>query len=426
MLKYNVIEIFTSEEIRWQGKPLAEVVIQHLCRLKPAARCIVTRGTDGCYENGEVVSQKLEALSFNLPVQIKIILPDRETDQVLTEVEKMVTDGIVAVRGLDVVSHKVGKHLIPRQLMIKEMMTLSPVKVTGSTSVDAVVRLLLSSYFSGLPVVDKDDRPVGIITQGDLIYRMGLPMRLGLLAKSDSEKIDALLNVLAHRRAEDAMTRPAVCIEETRLLAEAVELMLRRGLKRLPVVDAGGRLVGMVSRIDVFRTIMKESPDWSALSEQSLMVGNLRFISDIMRRDIHTVLPETSVEEVIRIIDTNDIQRVAVVDGQGRFLGLISDQDLLAVFSDHHPGIWDYFVKRIPFAERGSQHREFSRQLQAKTAVEVMKPDVITVLEDMPLDEAIKLMTEKGLKRLPVLDATGLFKGMISRDSVLRAGFGHP
>ena len=53
-----------------------------------------------------------------------------------------------------------------------------------------------------------------------------------------------------------------------------------------------------------------------------------------MRRDTPTVFPETPVEEVIRLIDCNDIQRVCVVDKEGYFLGLISDRDLLAAFSD--------------------------------------------------------------------------------------------
>ena len=58
-------------------------------------------------------------------------------------------------------------------------------------------------------------------------------------------------------------------------------------------------------------------------------------------------------EEVIRLIDCNAMQRVCVVDQAGRFLGLISDRDLLAAFSDRHPGIWDYLVSKIPFTERG-------------------------------------------------------------------------
>ena len=135
------------------------------------------------------------------------------------------------------------------------------------------------------------------------------------------------------------------------------------------------------------------------------------------------VLPDTSVEDVIRMIDSNDIQRVVVVDSAGIFLGLISDQDLLIAFSNDHPGIWDFFVTHIPFMERAKQHRNITTHLQIRTAGEVMKTDLITVQENTPLDEALKLMVDKSLKRLPVLDASGKFMGLVSRDALLRTGF---
>lgn len=53
-----------------------------------------------------------------------------------------------------------------------------------------------------------------------------------------------------------------------------------------------------------------------------------------------------------------------------------------------------------------------------------MQQNILTVQEDTPIDEAIRLMAEKGLKRIPVVDAGGLFRGMISRDTVLRSGLG--
>ena len=272
-------------------------------------------------------------------------------------------------------------------------------------------------------MVDEDSRPIGIITQGDLIRRAGMPMRIGLLAHSSQEKMDAVLKSLSSKRAVGIMSSPAISIEEDAMVSEAVGRMIRRKLKRLTVVDKNGRLVGMLSRLDIFRTAMKESPDWSAFQGQHIQVGNLQRISDVMRRDMHVVLPDTSVEDVIRMIDSNDIQRVAVVDAAGVFLGLISDQDLLTAFSNDHPGIWDFFVTHIPFTERAKQHRNITTHLQTRTAGEVMKTDLITVQEDTPLDEALKLMVDKSLKRLPVLDASGKFMGMISRDALLRTGF---
>ena len=150
---------------------------------------------------------------------------------------------------------------------------------------------------------------------------------------------------------------------------------------------------------------------------------NLRFVSDIMRRDTTTVLPDTPVEEVIRLIDCGDIQRVSVVNQEGDFLGLISDRDLLVAFADRHPGIWDYFVSKIPFTDRGRQQKQLQEHLRKKTAAEVMNMNIITVQENAPINEAIRLMLENGIKRLPVLDGQGKFKGMVSREALLRAGF---
>ena len=78
-------------------------------------------------------------------------------------------------------------------------------------------------------------------------------------------------------------------------------------------------------------------------------------VSGIMRRDTHAVPPETPLDEIIRLIDSNDIQRVAVVDKEGRFLGLISDRDLLVAFLDFPDAIWDQFsLSIVPFSERGN------------------------------------------------------------------------
>lgn len=424
MLQYKRIEIFAGEESRFRGKPLSEAVLQYVSSLRIAARCIVTKGTDGSYESGEVATRKLEVLSFNMPVIITIIVPAPEADRILPKLEEMVDDGIVAVRDLDVVSYKTRSRLIPRHLRVRDAMTSPAVTVRPSTPVSEVVRLLLGSTFTGVPVVDGRQRPVGVISQGDLIYRAGMPIRLGLLAKSDRARADEILESLSRKKAEEIMTSPAVSIDQDKQLTRAVDLMLKQDLKRLPVVDASGTLTGILSLMDLFRVITRQAPDWRALELQNVVV-NQCFVSDIMRRDTHAVLPETPIDEVIRLVCSNDIRRVAVVDENGRFLGLISDGDLLTAFSGHRAGFWDYYLmSKIPFTEMGRKHREFIDRLQAKTAKEVMDRGHITVREDATIEEAIGLMLEKGIRRIPVLDEGGSYKGMVSRESLLRTGFG--
>lgn len=422
-LKYSMIEIFTQEEARYRHRPVYEAIVEQVRGLKTAARCIVIKGMEGCYENGDIATRNILELSYNMPVKIEILLPAAERDRLLSTVQEMVGEGIVAVREVEICSYKTHKSLIPKQIKVKDVMTPSPVSVTTATSVKEIIKLLLSSIFNGVPVIDADRRPIGIITQGDLIQRAKMPLRLGLLAELDWEHVGPALETLAHQQAGEIMTRPVISIGADEPLTKAVDLMLQRKLKRLPVVDESGRLVGMLARLDVFHTITQESPDWQVIGKYNVVVGNVRLVADIMHRDIHAVLPDTPIEEIIPIIDSNDIQRIAVTDAEGRFLGMISDQDLLAAFSEHHPGIWERFASNLLFAKKEQRHELLGKELQEKTAADVMKTELITVQEETSIDEAIRLMADKGIKRLPVVAADGKFRGIVSRDSLLRAGF---
>lgn len=421
-LTYRIIEIFTSEEARFGGRPLYDAVVEFVSRSKIAARCIVTRGIAGSYENGEIASTNIEVLLFNMPIKIEIILPSAELDTILPKIEEMVRNGIVAIREVEAGLHRAQSRLIPRQLKVKDAMTPRPKSVSTVTSVSEIIRLLLNSDFNTVPVVDSENRPVGIITQEDLIKRAEMPIRLGLLAKFEQEQIDAYLETVANKTAGEIMTSPAITVSEDKRLGDAVDLMLKHHLKRFPVVDDRGVLTGILARFDVFRTITREVPDWEAIKAQQVAVEDVKTVADVMRRDTQTVKPNALIEEVIRIIDTNDIQRVAVVDDEEHLLGLISDADLVSAFSEHRAGLWDHLVRKLPFAELARRHEELIERTQARTASDVMKTDLITVCEDTSVDEAVKLMAENGIKRLPVIDDNGIFKGLISRDSLLRAG----
>ncbi len=212
MQQYKKIEIFTSEEARWQGQPLYAAVVQFIHDLKIAARCLVTRGIEGCYESGEIATGRLEVLSYNMPVRVTIVAPAAESEAILSKAEEMVTDGVVTVQDLHVICYKTRGLLMPRQTRVRDIMTPAPKRVNPDTSLDEVASLLLSSTFTGLPVVDEGERPAGVISQGDLIYKAGMPMRLGLLAESDQDKVGAVLEALKQRKAREVMTQPAVTI----------------------------------------------------------------------------------------------------------------------------------------------------------------------------------------------------------------------
>ncbi len=421
MLAYSLIRIYTSERARFDGKPLWEGVIQFVTELKIAARCFVSKGLAGCFENGVVAMPTIEVLAYDFPLRIDLLLPTSELPLVLPELEEIVTDGLITVDPVNVVAHKSSMTVLPMHLRVRSVMTGEPTVVSPDTALAEAVRLLLDKNFNGLPVVDDRRRPVGIITQGDLMTRAGFPLRLGLVGAFGSNQVAEVLSGLAGRTVAEVMTKPVTVVPEDQPLSEAVQSMLDRGLKRLPVVGKAGEIVGMLSRSDVFRVISRESPDWGQLRQGRLTVSNLTRVRDIMERDLDTIPPDTPVAEVLRSLSLQGRQRVAVVDQEGRLLGVLTDKDLLAAFADQKPGIWAWLVAKVPYFDVGRRYRDLLERARQTCAADFMRKDPITVLEDAPIDEAIRLMIRHHLKRLPVVDGKGTFRGLISRDALLRA-----
>ena len=121
-----------------------------------------------------------------VPLRIEIVLPSAELPRVLPAVEAMVTDGIVAVEALEVHSHRTTKRLIPRHLRVCDACTAPARTVTPATPVADVIRLLLTAGFNGVPVVDAEERVVGLVTIHDVLGEL-----LGQSAPSPQVRVRA-------------------------------------------------------------------------------------------------------------------------------------------------------------------------------------------------------------------------------------------
>ncbi|MEV7730439.1 CBS domain-containing protein [Streptomyces sp. NPDC087917] len=115
------------------------------------------------------------------------------------------------------------------------LMTDEVVSVLGRTLSTDVAALLVEHDISGVPVVDADERVVGVISRTDLRAQV-------------------------HLTAQDLMTAPAVTVHAEQTVTEAARLITRRGVTRLPVIDEEDRLVGIVTRRDLLRVFLR--PDY--------------------------------------------------------------------------------------------------------------------------------------------------------------------
>ena len=141
----------------------------------------------------------------------------------------------------------------------ENVMTAGIATVRADAPLGEAIALMVDRHVSGLPVLDRDDLLVGILTEGDLLRRV----ETGTEAPRSPRWLEILRGpghgaaeyVRSHsRRVEDLMTRDVATVREDAPLEDVVALMEKKHVKRVPVVR-GDHVVGVVSRSDLVRAL---------------------------------------------------------------------------------------------------------------------------------------------------------------------------
>jgi len=151
-------------------------------------------------------------------------------------------------------------------LTVRDIMDTRRVTVFPEDTIETVVRRMHEYELPGIPVVNEGDRCVGIITDADLImagdaHDLHLPHSIqlwgGLLFLESTKKFEERLHKAIGATARDLMTEDPVTIEPDASVQEAAHLIALRKHNRLPVIEHG-RLVGVVTRVDVLDGLTRE------------------------------------------------------------------------------------------------------------------------------------------------------------------------
>jgi|SRR5450756_192524 len=143
-------------------------------------------------------------------------------------------------------------------------------------------------------------------------------------------------------------------------------------------------------------------------------------VRDAMTPDPITVLPETPVTDVARVMIKNGIGGVPVVNKEGDLLGIITESDLIVQDTDVKFPSFVHFLDGYVFVP-GSIHRFEEKFLKAvaATAEDLMTADIITVDADDPVEDTATLMSKKRLKRFPVI-SEGQLVGIITMRDIVK------
>ncbi|QOV33730.1 CBS domain-containing protein [Streptomyces ferrugineus] len=168
---------------------------------------------------------------------------------------------------------------------VSDVMTRTVVAVRRGATFKDIAKAMDRWNVSALPVVDDENKVIGVVSEADLLRKEEFresdpgpsvpPTELAALTKADA------------RTAEQLMTTPAVTAGEHDTLARAARSMAHRGVKRLPVVDGGGVLKGIVSRSDLLKGFLRDDESIAEEVRHEVVARLFPEAEDAIRVEVH-------------------------------------------------------------------------------------------------------------------------------------------
>lgn len=384
---------------------------------------VAVRAVAATGPGGELEVQRLVDFVVELPLVVTWVATAEEVERLLPLLRSLVAPGIVAVSDVDVPLYATETPDLPLTLRVADVMTRDVVAVTPETPIREVVLDLVTRQFRAVPVIDSERRVVGIVTNGDLVRRGGLPLRLELLRSFDTAALHEQLEAMsaAHAAAGEVMTSAVVTVAPQLDVQHAANLMRVRRLKRLPVVDEDRRLLGIVSRVDLLRSIAHVPSAPEGTPHGPSITGNgLTPVAQIMTTVVPAVRGEATVPELLNAVMSTRLNCAFVVDERRHVVGLISDAELVERLTPQaRPSAFSAVMHRLPFVHGSHEAEETLRHTTGTVARDLMRSDVLVLPDTAPLRDVLASMLSGGAKVAAVTDAGGELRGIVDRADLL-------
>ena len=145
----------------------------------------------------------------------------------------------------------------------------------------------------------------------------------------------------------------------------------------------------------------------------------MKFAKDIMSSPVITVTPETSLQELAKILADHRITGVPVVDNQGDLLGIVTETDLLYTEKPLHIPTFVTIFDSLLFFENPFKLDQELKRLTASKVADIYSKDCLTIKINTPVEDIASLMIQEKKYLLPVLDEADKLVGIVSRADML-------
>lgn len=414
------LRIYLGESDQWRGQPLYAVLLEKF-KQEGLAGATVMRGVAGFGAHSRIHTAAILRLSQDLPLVVEVVDRAEKIEQAMQIVTEMVREGLATVEDVDVLLYTQRNfHPLPVDQPVATIMTHDPVRVRADEVALEAWKRMLTASIKALPVVDADGHVVGILSEDDLVERAGLTGRLAIAKQLSIVDLSAEFEILRKGRqtVSAVMSQPVITIQPQEGIGAAAERLSQHEITRLPVVDMDGRILGIVSRLDILRTVLNLPETQAGFVEPTSPGPNeLPAVQEVA-----AVMERALVKRSILVKDDSDLpallwafvstreHRLIVVDRQGNPLGIVTDSDVIRRIQPQHR-------KGVIAALRGQDR---APEIHV-TARELMSPGVETVLPEVPVVEAVRRMMVAQRKWLVVVDDQGKAIGLIDRAIALAA-----
>jgi CBS domain-containing protein len=269
------------------------------------------------------------------------------------------------------------------KIMTRKVITCSP-----ADTLLQVQQLMVKNNISRVVIVDKKDKPVGIITQRDVIAF--------LVADKSRRGIEEIT-------AEEVMTKKLITAKRRASISKIAETMAKKDISSVMIVDGKGELEGIVTKTDI--------AGW-----YGAMRGAYK-VQEFMTAKTVTVTPSQSVFLVASLMAEHAISRVVVVADKGnKPAGIITEADMTMVSRLLKPA--KVLKEGKPLVVKGAI--ALPKSVHLLTAGDIMTAEPLTVRKSANLADAAGLMTKHKISGLPVMDR-GKLVGIITKSDIIRA-----
>ena len=252
-------------------------------------------------------------------------------------------------------------------MKVKDIMQTQVDSVFTHTTVRDVSRLIFGRNINGLPVC-KEKKVVGFITERDILSKfyptiqeyMEDPVHMGNFEMME-QNIDQILSLTA----EDIMNREPTTVSPDTPLLQAHSLMLEKKVGRLPVVEKKGNLIGIVSKGDIFRTIVgKQIPfeeeeefyDWIALHYNILIDWNRRLPQEI--KDLTFYFRKQKVKKILDVAYGTGEHALTLAKKGFEVVGFETSSVMHKLTTKKRAKLPQYVQNRLTFLKGGYEHIE--------------------------------------------------------------------